>query len=72
MNINSYQEEGLYSLTFFNCFQPMQNKLSASDLNLKGKEGREPEKLTLSNNNYYNYYNNMNEIKLGVAIEVTK
>lgn len=57
MNVKNSNEEGLYILSFFNCFKP-----SANDLKIKKKNKNEQ--------NIFFEYNQYNNIKFGVNLDI--
>ena len=64
LNIKESNEEGLYILSFINCFQPQysKNKFSKSDLNLK----QNPSDLETAVSSLFSF----DEFKYGINLEV--
>lgn len=66
MTVNSPSEEGLYILSFFNCFQPTKDDLVLK----KTKATQSTVKTSLDDRNYFFEYNSNNNIKFGVNLDI--
>lgn len=70
MVVKSADEEGLYILSFFNCFQPTKKDLNLKKIN-KPKQGKQSTiKTGLDDRNYFFEYDQSENINYGVNLEV--